>query len=98
MNKKRVELGPLRINGRLTNDKKEICNILAERYKSEFTPRIDNEEEDTEIRNENIDYLSDIEIDEADIIQAINEIKNGSAAGPDGIPAIFLKKNSPLYC
>jgi len=92
MNKKRVELGPLRINGRLTNDKKEICNILAERYKSEFTPRIDNEEEDTEIRNENIDYLSDIEIDEADIIQAINEIKNGSAAGPDGIPAIFLKK------
>lgn len=25
-------------------------------------------------------------------MQAINEIKNGSAAGPDGIPAILLKK------
>ena len=37
-------------------------------------------------------YLSDIDINEADIVKAINEINNGSAPGPDGIPAILLKK------
>ena len=92
MNKRRIEIGPLRIEGRLTNEKKEICNILAERYKREFTPRIDNEDNDIEVRDENSEYLADIDINEADIVQAINEIKNGAAAGPDGIPAILLKK------
>ena len=92
MNKRRIEIGPIRNEGRLTNVKKEICNILAERYKREFTPRIDNEEIDAEIRDENCEYLSDIDVNEADIVQAINEIRNGSAAGPDGVPAILLKK------
>ncbi|XP_064092844.1 centrosomal protein of 152 kDa-like [Macrobrachium nipponense] len=44
---------------------------------------IDNEDNDAEIRDENSEYLSDIEINETNIVQAINEIKNGAAAGPD---------------
>ena len=46
--------------------------------------------------------LEDIDFSEQDIIDAIDEIKNNAASGPDGIAAIFLKKcknsiSKPLY-
>ena len=41
------------------------------------------------------DDLNDIEIEEQDIIDAINKLEENSAAGPDGIPAIFLITGSP---
>ena len=34
--------------------------------------------------------ISDIEISEEDISKAIGKLKKNSAAGPDGVPAIFL--------
>ena len=43
---------------------------------------VDNEDED----------LSDIDILEDDIIEEIGKMNMNSAAGPDGIPAIFLIK------
>ena len=36
--------------------------------------------------------LNDIEIEVQDIKDAIDELDENSAAGPDGIPAIFLIK------
>ena len=36
--------------------------------------------------------INNIEISQADLINAIDEIKLTAAAGPDGIPAILLKK------
>ena len=38
--------------------------------------------------------LSDISFDENDVVNAILQIKEHSAAGPDGVPAIFLRKCS----
>ena len=35
-------------------------------------------------------YLTDIEIDETIIIDAINELSSTSAAGPDAIPPLLL--------
>ena len=43
---------------------------------------------------ENEGDISDIEISEADIAKAIDKLKRNSAAGPDGIPAIFLINTS----
>ena len=38
----------------------------------------------------NEEDISDIEISEKDISKAKDKLKKNSAAGPDGIPAIFL--------
>ena len=43
---------------------------------------------------ENEGDISDIKINEADIAKAIDKLKRNSAAGPDGIPAIFLINTS----
>ena len=40
----------------------------------------------------NVPTITDIEFTEQDIIDAIDELKNNSASGPDGLAAIFLKK------
>ena len=42
--------------------------------------------------------LSDIEFSEQDIIDAINELSNTSASGPDGVPAILLKHCKTSLC
>ena len=42
--------------------------------------------------DENTNILTDIDFSEQDIIDAIDEIKNNAASGPDGLAAIFLKK------
>ena len=42
------------------------------------------------IQDEKPDDLNDIEITEKDIIKAIEDLDENSAAGPDGIPAILL--------
>ena len=42
---------------------------------------------------ENEDDLNDINIEIQDIIDAIDKLEENSAPGPDGVPAIFLKKN-----
>ena len=46
--------------------------------------------------------ITDIDFSEKDIIDAIDELKNNSASGPDGLAAIFLKKcknslSKPLF-
>merc|ERR1712105_286242 len=43
-------------------------------------------------QDEETDDLNDIEITEEDIKKAIDDIDENSAAGPDGIPALLLKK------
>ena len=40
------------------------------------------------------DTFSDVLFTENDLIEAMNDVSSNSAAGPDGFPAIFLKKSS----
>ncbi len=52
--------------------------------------------------NEDEIVMTDIDFSEQDIIDAIDEIKNNAASGPDGLAAIFLKKckislSKPLF-
>ena len=47
--------------------------------------------------------ITDVIFTEKDIIDAIDELKNSSASGPDGLSAIFLKRcktalAKPLCC
>merc|ERR1711867_330087 len=43
-------------------------------------------------QNEEPEDLNDTEITEEEILKAINDLEENSAAGPDGVPAILLKK------
>ena len=78
-----------------------MANILSKQYSSVFSqPRTVRRDE-----NENgstIPTITDITFTEEDIKDAIDELRNNSASGPDGIAAIFLKKckhslAKPLY-
>ena len=68
-----------------------MTNLLQEQYKSVFnTPK----EDYSFLDNENIlpgSVIDDIQFFENDFIAEIDSLATNSAAGPDGIPAIFLK-------
>ena len=94
-NKKRVEIGPFKVCDKYIYEGKEICKMLADQYKGQFsTNSMDsNVEEITELLDDfNDSDLVDIDITEKDIIDAINDLDENLSAGPDEVPAIFLKK------
>ena len=85
------EIGPFKRGNELIYDGKEICNCLREQYVSQFTNKSEIENEDL-FEDPDMDDLSEIEFEEKDIEDAIDELDENSSAGPDGLPAIFLKK------
>ena len=85
------EIGPFKRDNVLIYDGKEICNDLRIQYVSQFSKKSEVENDDL-FEDSDIDDLCDIEIKENDIEDAIDELDENSSAGPDGLPAIFLKK------
>ena len=91
-------IGPLIVDGHRFETNREMCEVLCEQYKSVFIESSSDEYYD------NVDHLeetmNDININECDFIEAIDQIKANSAAGPDAIPAVLIKKcvNSLANC
>ena len=88
--KGKTKIGPLLSKGKYYSDPIKMANLLSQQYESVFSePREDISQ------HQNIKLttatLNDIEIKTDDIIKAISEMVNGSAAGPDGIPVVFYK-------
>ena len=83
-------IGPLlnKLTGEMTIDSIEMANILAEQYSSVFSkpsttpPTIDDP---------NQSPINNIAITPHELTEAIEELKNSAASGPDGYPAILLK-------
>ena len=91
--KTKPKVGPLRnpSTKNLTSNSKEMADILQNQYCSVFTaPKTNYSFPDS---NQSIDtpVLEDFTFTEDDIIQQIDSIPANSAAGPDGLPAIFFK-------
>ena len=98
----RSKIGPLlnKLN-EYTASSTEMANLLSTQYSSvhsipKDSPYFAMEEEVDSVE------ITDIDFTEQDIIDAIDELKNSSASGPDGLAAIFLKKaktplSKPLY-
>ena len=84
------KIGHFKIQGKYIFNSKEICKILVEQYNLEFSARTENLELDKEMMGD--DDLTDIEVSENSIVEAIGELAANSAAGCDGIPAILLIK------
>ena len=89
----RYPVGPLKVNGELIGDPERMSNVLAQQYKSVFsTPRSESPEVTHEREAENPDPLVDIELTEEDLVRSAGRLSTSSAAGPDGIAALLLKK------
>ena len=87
----------------LVTDQKEMANILQQQFCSVFS---DPDNLDTSTPTFNVPPIvtkdTEIVLTQEDIEEAISEIKLDSAPGPDGIPAILLKRcastlSLPIY-
>ena len=86
------------INGNLTDDNKKMCNELKLQYEKVFSPPTASKtiiDPNTFFENTNEDMLSSIDVNISDILKQIKTISNNAAAGPDQLPAIFLKNCAP---
>ena len=77
-----------------------MANILSKQYSSVFSEPLTTYPPSVEV--DGIPVIEDVNFTEEDIIGAIEELRNNSASGPDGLSAIFLKKckhalSKPLY-
>ena len=94
-NKRHVAIGPFRVGEDYVYDDKKICKMLVGQYKEQFTENTmeKNKEEIYRLLNNVMEEdLTDINITEQDIIDAINDVDENSSAGPEEVPAVFLKK------
>ncbi|XP_076058596.1 uncharacterized protein LOC143035614 [Oratosquilla oratoria] len=98
----RSSVGPISWQGRQITDPKEIADALDEQYNSVYSKPLCNTTIYQPSQNREGPQLEDIEFNREDIEQAIASINAFSAAGPDMVPAILLKKcshtlSTPLY-
>ena len=64
--------------------------MIIKQYSSVFTQPMESYE--FKENDNSTSQLSDIDLTEADFINEINTLSSNSAPGPDGFPAILLKK------
>ena len=90
-------VGPL-INEKnlYTGSSKEMADILSNQYNSVFSEpsNVTLTDPDCEINSNIFDFEFSVE----DIINAIDELSNNSGSGPDGVPAILLKRCKNELC
>ena len=85
-------IGPLRVNGEMVVNPKEISDVLAKSYRDAFSTPRTNQREPTSTNLESANLLNHIQIDEEQMVAAAGGLRTGSAAGPDGVGAVLLKK------
>ena len=95
-NNRKRELGPFKKDGDFIHNDDEICSMLVDEYKKQFTEKSQDTDSELaqEIMNTNEEDLINIIFKESDLEDAINILKENSAPGPDEIPAIFMKITS----
>ena len=96
------KIGPL-LNQRneFTSSSLEMAELLRVQYETVFSDPLPDSEYIARAASAPAE-LSDIQFNEQDIVTAINELSPASASGPDGLPAVYLKKlkhqiAKPLY-
>jgi hypothetical protein len=94
-------VGPFAGQNGIITDPFEKSEILREQYESVFSNPIYLDttiqrivDETQHVEQIEINALCDIEFDESNFVSHISELKSCAAAGPDGVPAIVLKKCS----
>ncbi len=88
----KTKIGPLLDeNNQYTASSQDMANIFKKQYDSVFSDPMSSSvySEGAQIAEEN---LIDLQFTPVDFQEAIDELSNNSSSGPDGVPAIFLKK------
>jgi len=86
-------IGPLlNRNQEYTASSKEMADLLSDQYGSVFSIPTKQSAYRDVVTDENQPTLENFFINEADIIDAIDKLSCSSASGPDGVPAVLLKK------
>ena len=88
----KTKIGPLLDeNNQYTASSQDMANIFKKQYDSVFSDPMSSSiySEGAKIAEEN---LIDLQFTPVDFQEAIDELSNNSSSGPDGVPAIFLKK------
>ena len=88
---RRVEVGPFKKDKKFIYDGKEISNCLKTEFTSQMNER-SSRKNPVQFDEVNEGDLYDIEVTRKKVEDAIDDLDENSTAGPDGIPAIFLKK------
>ena len=88
--KAHTRIGPLKVAEQYVSDPKSMADILSKQYENVFSaPKEDLSHYKTKVIE--TAKLTDLVITKDDVINAIKEISNDSAPGPDGIPVVFYK-------
>ena len=103
--KTKSAIGPLKDqDGNYISDSKDMANILSTQYSSVFSIPQNEPIDPEELFHVDSDStkLYDIVFSPSDIIEAIEDISQNAAPGPEGFPAIFLRNckeelATPLY-
>ena len=74
-----------------------MSEILSQQYASVFSKPTD-EPINSDQNNKEIPGIPSLKLTEKDFITAIDELSHSAAAGPDGFPAILLKKCKAELC
>lgn len=89
-------IGPLVVDGRLLTDSTQKSAALLRQFSSVYSEPMYTEAENSleimETEGENPEGIVDVDFGPVQIKQSISELSPWSAAGPDGIPAILLRK------
>ena len=81
--------------GLMVDDEVDKAELIQKQYDSVYTtPQQDAIIEDISAFFGDDADLSDVEFSEEDIVKAANTLKSNSSSGPDGFPALLLKKMS----
>ena len=97
----KTSVGPLlNEKNEFTNSSYEMGNILSKQYSSAHS--VPSTQQLAYVETSDGPTISDIVFTEEDIVAAIDELRNNSASGPEGLAAILLKKcklclAKPLY-
>ena len=91
--KVKTSVGPLyNPKGVLTNSNREMAEILSEQYVKVFSKPTDKKVIEGLKSAENFNAIPPIQISVERFVEVINELSPSAAPGPDGFPAILLKK------
>ena len=92
---RKKEIGPFKKDDKFIYDGKEICNSLKAEYVSQYS-ETSNRDNEHIFEDHETDDLCDFEFRKENIEAAIDDLNENSSAGPDGLPAKFLKETKEI--
>ncbi|XP_062553848.1 uncharacterized protein LOC134219162 [Armigeres subalbatus] len=87
----------MNLNGEIALTTQEVCRLFAEKFASVFSDERMSDDSQVSIAAGNVPLknqsLGAFNIDYDMILRAANQLKSSNNPGPDGVPAVFIKRH-----